>query len=871
MKLRQNSTNNQHARWKVALAALVTLAFIGGGLQTATAATNFTSSPGRDFFSNNAGGWRYGPSIIEDSAGIHIYTCSPGTGGAWDYIRYTTSTDGGVTWSPDQIVLQPTPGSADTYSTCDPSVVAFGGYYYLAYTSTTDSRGTNNNVFVARSTSMTGPFDKWNGTGWGGSPAPIISYSGPTYDYGAGEPSLVVVGSTLYVFYSWNSADPTTGTPIQQTRLSTVSTSSANWPSGLAYQGVAITKRFDQGTDSDDVKWVPSWGKFIAVNTAQRFGPSSYVQAWESTTGLNFSPANFDSSNLKKYLHNDGLSGDSSGNLNPATQNYIGYAYGSTWGSWSSSLDPVTLTNDTLPAAPTIYTTLTGNQSARIEFQTDSKATSYTVHYGTSPGSYPSTVTGITSSPFTLTGLTNGTTYYLALSATGSTGNSGLGADVSVVPQNFQALTLSSASASTALSGYPASNAIDGNPSTMYSSSGHTSSTATEWLSVDTGSVQNIGRVLVTDRQPNLLAAPLFDANQHAVIQTSFDNATWTTVDTRTTNTSIINSSGVPQTVLTFPRSISARYVRVYATQLNADDMSTYYLQIGEVEVDSVPGGPIASSALGTLPVQNLTDADPTTVYSSTLHSTATATEWAGLDLGSPKTVSKLLLTPRATGYCFPVNFSIQSSSDGSTWTTVPGQTYTSYANPGSAQQSYAFGTPVTARYFRVLATTLGVDNTGNYALQLGDMSVDVSIPATATASSVANSAYVASNGVDQVNGTAWSSVGHSTASATEWFQADLGSSHTFQNIYIDPNNQSFPAAFSLSSSSDGATWTPLPGQTYASYTDPASFGTTPPPTQLFHLTVPTTARYIRVTATTLRPDGFGNYYFQLRDLRVTG
>jgi F5/8 type C domain len=871
MKLSRRIARVRSRRWKAALAALLALAFVAAGVQVASAATNITSGPGRDFFSNSAGGWRYGPSIITDSTGIHVYTCSPGTGGAWDFIRYTTSTDGGVTWSPDQIVLQPTPGSQDTYSTCDPGVVAFGGYYYLAYTSTTDSRGTNNNVFVARSTSMTGPFDKWNGSGWGGNPSPMVTYSGPTYDYGAGEPSLVVVGSTLYVFYSWNSADPTTGTPIQQTRLSTVSTSSPNWPSGLAYQGVAITKRFDQGTDSDDVKWVPSWGKFIAVNTAQRFGPLSYVQAWESTNGLNFSPANFNSGNLKKYLHNDGLSGDASGNLDPTTQNYIGYAYGSTWGSWSSSLDPVTLTNDTLPASPQIYTTLSGNQSARIEFQTDSKATSYTVHYGTSPGSYTSTVTGITASPYTLTGLTNGATYYVALSASGSTGASGLGADVSIVPQNFQPVALSSATAASTLSGYPASNAIDGNPSTLYSSVGHSSSTATEWLSVDTGSVQNIGRVLLTDRQPNLLASPNLDSSQDAVVQTSVDGTTWTTIDTRTTMSSIIDSSGVPRTVLTFPRPISARYVRVYSTRLNADDLSTYYLQIAELEVDSVPGGPISSSAIGSLPAQNLTDADPSTVYSSALHSSSAATEWAGIDLGSAQTVSRLLVTPRATGYCFPVNFSIQSSPDGTTWTTVPGQTYSAFPNPGSVQQSFAFGTAVTARYFRLLATTLGVDNTGNYALQFGDIAVDKSMTETASASSVANSAYVASNGVDQVNGTAWSSAGHSTAANTEWFQVDLGSSRTFQNIFIDPNNQSFPAAFSISSSTDGTTWTPLPGQSYASYTDPASLGTTPPPIQQFHLTLPATAQYIRVTATTLRPDGFGNYYFQLRDLRVTG
>jgi hypothetical protein len=839
---------------------------VGGAL----AATVIGSTQGNDYFLA-PGGWRYGPAFILDSAGMHVYTCSPGPGVPWDVIRYSTSTDGGVSWAADQVVLQPNAGSQDNYSACDPGVVQFGGYYYLAYGSTTDARGTDNNVFVARSTSLTGPFDKWNGSGWGGNPAPIVTHTGPEYLYGAGEPSLVVVGTTLYLFYTWNSADPSTGKLLQQTRLATVSTSLANWPASLAYQGVAVDRRVDQANDSVDVKWVPAWNKFIGINSAQRFGPNSYIQAWESPNGLNFQPANFDSSNLKRYLHNVGISGDASGNLNPGTQNYVGYAYGSIWGQWSTSIDPITLTNNSAPAAPQIYSALAGNGSVRLEFQTDTKASSYTVSYGTTPGSYTSSVSGVTSSPYTLSGLTNGTNYYVSMTATGSGGTSSVGQDVAVLPQNWVATTLSGATASSTVGGLVASNAIDLNPSTFYSSAGHTSATGTEWLSVDTGAVQNLGRVVVTSRQPTQIASPLFDTAQHAVVQTSIDGTTWTTMDTRTTMSTIIDSLGVVRTYLAFPHPVSGRYMRLYATQLNADDFSTYYLQVADLGVDAVPGGPVVSSDISALPRTYLTDANLTSVFSSGLHTTAASTEWAGVDLGSSQLVTKVLLTPRASGYCFPVNFTIQSSPDGTTWTTVPGQTYTGYTNPGSTQQSFQFAAGVTARYFRVNATSLGADDSGNFALQLSDFSVDKSVPATVTASSTANSGWLPANAVDQVGATGWSSAGHSSAAATEWVQLDLGGSVSFQNILIDPNNQAFPRDFTFSYSTNGTTWTQLPGLVSRYYTDPVSAGTAVLPTQLFHITTPVTARYVRVTATYLRPDSFGNYYFQLRDIRVTG
>ena len=123
---------------------------------------------------NGNGGWRYGPSYIYYGDGrVDAYFASSGEAGEWDRITHRSSTDNGKTWSAEKIVVYPTPGGMDHYSCCDPGAVYFDGYYYVGYTSTMNDGGYCNNLFVARSENPDGPFEKWNGSGWGGSPAPV--------------------------------------------------------------------------------------------------------------------------------------------------------------------------------------------------------------------------------------------------------------------------------------------------------------------------------------------------------------------------------------------------------------------------------------------------------------------------------------------------------------------------------------------------------------------------------------------------------------------------------------------------------------------------------------------------------------------------
>ena len=281
--------------------------------------------------------YRYGPSLIRNADGsIDAFFSAPGIFDEWDYIFYRHSPDGGKTWTAEKAVLAPTPDSADFYSCCDPGVVKFGDYYYLAYTSTIAEGGVDNNVFVARSKSLDGPYQKWNGNGWGGKPAPVIEYTGNPATYGAGEPSMVVFENKLYLYYTWRDGE------LNHTRLSVADATDENWPSTLEYKGVAID-HVQGDTDSADVKYVEDYGKFIAVSTASRFTTDSYIKVYVSNNGTEFTESYYLKTNTIHTLHNCGITSRENGHIRLSDNIFLSYAYGEEFGTWATRLQEVKL------------------------------------------------------------------------------------------------------------------------------------------------------------------------------------------------------------------------------------------------------------------------------------------------------------------------------------------------------------------------------------------------------------------------------------------------------------------------------------------------------------------------------------------------
>lgn len=255
----------------------------------------------------------------------------------WDQVAYRRSSDGGKSWSADQMVLKPTKDSRDQLSVCDPGVARWGNYYFIGYTSTEDTSGKTNHVYVCRSQTAVGPWEKWNGSGWGGSPKPIITYTGSSDYFGAGEPCMVVKDNKIFFYYSWNGGNNETIT----TRVATANEDDPNWPAHLSLHGTAINKSLISGADHCDVKYRDDIKKFQAVHTASRITAESYIVLWVSSDGLNFEKSGEIRNNLRPYLHNCGWSSDEKGHINTTKQNFISYAYGPKWAAWNTFWNPI--------------------------------------------------------------------------------------------------------------------------------------------------------------------------------------------------------------------------------------------------------------------------------------------------------------------------------------------------------------------------------------------------------------------------------------------------------------------------------------------------------------------------------------------------
>jgi hypothetical protein len=203
---------------------------------------------------------------------------------------------------------------------------------------------------------------------------------------------------------------------------------------------------------------------------------------------------------------------------------------------------------------------------------------------------------------------------------------------------------------------FPASNATDGDVTTRWSSG----FSDPQWLQVDLGQSYNLTHATLT------WEAAAASAYQ---VQTSNDAATWTTIATN-------NNS--PADIQDLSLSGSGRYVRILATSRASQFGDSLY----ELALYGTPGtggggggggttllsqgrtATASSTENGSFTAPNAVDGNTGTRWSSSFSDP----QWLQVDLGATHAISQVVLnweTASATA------FQIQTSNDGTNWTTV--------------------------------------------------------------------------------------------------------------------------------------------------------------------------------------------------------
>ncbi|GAA4555083.1 ThuA domain-containing protein [Planotetraspora kaengkrachanensis] len=225
--------------------------------------------------------------------------------------------------------------------------------------------------------------------------------------------------------------------------------------------------------------------------------------------------------------------------------------------------------------------------------------------------------------------------------------------------------------------------AVDGNASTRWGSA----YSDPQWISVDLGASYALNRVRL-----NWEAA----YGRAYQIQTSPDNATWTTVYSTTGG-----DGGVDDVAL----SGTGRYVRVYGTQRG---LTQYGYSLWDLNVYGTPAGtgpallsqgrPTATSSVETgnvLVGANAVDGSTATRWGS-LYSDP---QWISVDLGSSRSISRVVLNWEAA---YGRAYQVQTSPDNATWTTV----YSTTTGDGGIDDLSVSGT---GRYVRIHGTQRGL------------------------------------------------------------------------------------------------------------------------------------------------------------------
>lgn len=330
-----------------------------------------------------------------------------------------------------------------------------------------------------------------------------------------------------------------------------------------------------------------------------------------------------------------------------------------------------------------------------------------------------------------------------------------------------------------------ASNAVDGNSTTLWTSSN--TSVSSQWLYVDLGALTLINEVKVT-----------WGANYAATysLRASNDSATWWDI------TSTLSSSGGVND--TMGLSTTARYLLIQP--LSAAPGAANF-QIASLEVyggNNVAFNRPAVQSSGSS-AANAVDASATTMWTSATFNGSNQHQWVFYDLGQVMNINELKLW---FGNNRPATYDIQVGDDSADWSnTIVSRTTASSFDDVHLNAD--------ARYILVNFDT-PISGATNY--QLADFAAyGASNLATGMAATASSNQGAAANVSDSSLSTAWTSTSDPTRTSQQWVSLDLGTGYysgiwpAYDITRVDLNwGSDYPSSFKIQSSTDQTNWQDL-------------------------------------------------------------
>jgi len=156
-----------------------------------------------------------------------------------------------------------------------------------------------------------------------------------------------------------------------------------------------------------------------------------------------------------------------------------------------------------------------------------------------------------------------------------------------------------------------------------------------------------------------------------------------------------------------------------------------------------------------------------------------------------------------------------------------------------------------------------------SFSVYMQNYTLEEEIALAVVASSEALQVMDAPKSIDNDPATFWSSIGYvGSAVHIEWIYLNLGTVKNISQVVLVPRVVSgsamcFPVDFKFQTSTDGINWTDISEQSYTNFTcDTLS--------QKFVFSSSITTQYIRLYATKLSADSYGNYYCQIAEMSAT-